>query len=293
MKYLTTLSLFILMTISANCQDNPVFSFGVIADVQYCDAEPSGNLYYRNSLTKLTEAMNFFSMNKIDFLISLGDLIDHNMESYNPPMTIIENSGIQSFYCLGNHDFSVDKKQKRKLPLDLPKNGYYSFQHQGFRFIVLNGCEISTFSSSSKKTISQATNYINEINSRGGINGYEWNGAISVKQLEWFMKELDSSVAANEQVIIFCHYPVYPENKHNLLNSNEVLSAMQGYDNIVAWICGHNHAGNYGNINGTHFLTIKGMVETDSENAFTKIDVYKNKIWLNGNGREKSLILAY
>jgi hypothetical protein len=35
------------------------------------------------------------------------------------------------------------------------------------------------------------------------------------------------------------------------------------------------------------------MVETDSTNSFALVEVYKNKIWIRGNGREKSQILAF
>jgi hypothetical protein len=68
---------------------------------------------------------------------------------------------------------------------------------------------------------------------------------------------------------------------------------LEGYDNIIAWINGHNHSGNYGNLNSTHFITVKGMVETETTNSFALIEVYKNKIWIKGSGREKSQILAY
>jgi hypothetical protein len=42
-----------------------------------------------------------------------------------------------------------------------------------------------------------------------------------------------------------------------------------------------------------HFVTFKGMVETDANNSFALVEVYKNKIWIRGYGREKSQILAY
>ncbi|MBN2632621.1 MAG: hypothetical protein JXR66_03630 [Bacteroidales bacterium] len=65
------------------------------------------------------------------------------------------------------------------------------------------------------------------------------------------------------------------------------------YDNIIAWFSGHNHAGNYGNFNMIHFVTFRGMVETAERNSFAVVEVYPNKIWIKGSGREKSQILAY
>jgi len=107
------------------------------------------------------------------------------------------------------------------------------------------------------------------------------------------MIQLDKAAASNEKVIICCHFPVYPENIHNLLNYKEVLSVLNNYNNIVAWFNGHNHAGNYGNTNMIHFLTMKGMVETEKTNSFALVEVYNNRIWIKGYGREKSQILAY
>jgi hypothetical protein len=72
-----------------------------------------------------------------------------------------------------------------------------------------------------------------------------------------------------------------------------VLPILEKYHNIIAWFNGHNHSGNYGNFNMIHFVTFKGMVETDANNSFALVEVYKNKIWIRGYGREKNQILAY
>jgi len=36
------------------------------------------------------------------------------------------------------------------------------------------------------------------------------------------------------------------------------MSVVEKYKNIVAWFSGHNHEGNYGNFNMTHFVNLKG-----------------------------------
>jgi len=72
-----------------------------------------------------------------------------------------------------------------------------------------------------------------------------------------------------------------------------VLGILGSYDNIIAWFAGHDHRGGYGNFNLIHCVTFRGMVETADENSFAIVDVYKNKIWIRGFGREKSRILAY
>jgi manganese-dependent ADP-ribose/CDP-alcohol diphosphatase len=272
----------------------PIFSFGVIADVQYCNCEPSGTRYYNKSLSKLREALTSLKSDSAEFLLNLGDLIDRDYKSFRPVLDIIDSSEFKVWHCIGNHDYSVDARHKRRLPFDMPsKDGYYSFVYKGFRFIVLNGNEISIYSSIKKSAIKYAEDYLTSLRNMGNINAVDWNGGMSARQIEWLLTQLDESVERNEKVIIFCHFPVYPENVHNLLNYREVLSGLSGYQNIIAWFNGHNHAGNYGNFNQIHFITVKGMVETENTGSFALVEVYHNKIWIRGSGRERAQILAY
>jgi hypothetical protein len=277
-----------------NREQLPIFSFGVIADIQYCDCEPLGSRFYRSSLTKLMDAITSFRNDNPAFLINLGDLIEKDFSSYKAVYGILDTAGFKVYHTIGNHDYSVEPRLKRSIPqLNKNKEGYYSFNYSTFRFIVLNGNELSTYSTSNKSEIKKAEDYILNLKTREEINGQEWNGGISTKQMVWLTNQLIAAKNNNDKVFIICHFPVFPYNEHNLLNYRDVLSVLEGYDNIIAWFNGHNHGGNYGNFNSTHFITIKGMVETEMTNSFALIEVYKNKIWIKGSGREKSQILAY
>jgi manganese-dependent ADP-ribose/CDP-alcohol diphosphatase len=272
----------------------PLFSFGLIADVQYCSCEAEGSRYYRNSLSKLRDAMNSLREDSVDFIFNMGDLIDHNFESFKPVLNIIDSSGIKVYHLSGNHDYSVDNRYKHRLPIHQPsQEGYYSFVFKNFRFIALNGNEMSIYAGNNKTMIQQAEDYIVNLKNEGAVNAIEWNGGISTKQLAWLKSELDDAVLKGEKVFILCHFPVFPESIYNLLNYNDVLHLLKNYDNIIAWFNGHNHAGNYDNFNSIHFLTMKGMVETENTGSYSVVEVYSNKIWINGYGKEKSQILAY
>jgi hypothetical protein len=272
----------------------PLFSFGIVADVQYCECEPEGSRFYRLSPARLREAVNSFKTDSVSFIINLGDLIDRGYESFKPVTDILDSSGLQVYHLLGNHDFSVDDRYKKRLPLPMPaKEGYYSFNFMNFRFIALNGNEVSTYSSTSKAAMKKAEDYLAILRDSGNVNAINWNGGISEKQLGWLKLQLDDATAKNENVFILCHFPVFPENIHNLLNYKEVNECLKDYKNIIAWFNGHNHAGNYGNFNMIHFVTMKGMVESEFNNSYAVVEVYRNKIWIKGAGREKSQILAY
>jgi manganese-dependent ADP-ribose/CDP-alcohol diphosphatase len=279
---------------SYNQTQKPLFTFGIIADVQYADHDPVGTRFYRASLGKLREAVNSFKEDSADFIINMGDLIDNDFVSYKPVLEIIDSSGLKTYHVTGNHDYSVDLRLKKRLPvLTLSKEGYFTFIHKNFRFIFLNGTEISTYASNNKTSIKHAEEYIASMKNKGEINAINWNGGISSKQLEWLTNQLNEATTNNEKVFIICHFPVFPENIHNLLNYNEVLTILEKYQNIIAWFNGHNHAGNYGNFNSIHFVTFRGMVDTEGSNSFALIEVYRNKIWIRGSEREKSQILAY
>jgi len=280
--------------LSYNQSQEPLFTFGIMADIQYCDCDPVGTRFYRSSLVKLKEALNSFKEESTDFIINLGDIIDRDYVSYKPVLDIIDSSGLKIYHVTGNHDYTVDARFKNRLPVISSSNeGYYSFVYMKFRFIFLNGNDISTYISNDKSKILQAEDYLAKLKNEGEINAVEWNGGIGNRQLKWLNDELDEATINNEKVLLLCHFPLVPDNVHNLLNYKEVLPILENYNNIVAWFNGHNHAGNSGIFNLINFVTFKGMVETDKINSFAVIDVFKNKISIKGYGREKSQTLQY
>lgn len=306
MKFLVTLIvfpiIFFVMAVNKNPDkgpnniqnQKPLFTFGILADIQYCDCDAQGTRFYRSSCEKLREALTTLKDNSVNFTINLGDIIDRDYKSYAAVLNIIDSSSLQIYHVAGNHDYSVDERYKKKIPvIQSSKDGYYSFVYENFRFIFLNGNELSTYISGNKSVVKQAYDYLAKMKSNGEINAVEWNGGIGSKQLAWLKNQLDEASRINQKVFIICHFPVVPEDIHNLLNYKEVRRILENYNNIVAWFNGHNHAGNYGNFNMIHFVTFKGMVETEDQNSFALVEVYKNKIWIRGYGREKSQILAY
>jgi hypothetical protein len=90
------------------------------------------------------------------------------------------------------------------------------------------------------------------------------------------------------KVALFCHFPIYPNEIHSLWNDDKVLQLINKYSCVKAWINGHNHAGGYAEQNGIHFITMNGMVETESENSFSVISFTSDKIKIDGYGREQS-----
>jgi len=276
-------------TIPEDKSDAPLLSFGLIADPQYCDCPPAGTRFYRASLRKLTEATGVFKQEKVSFIISLGDLIDRDFSSFAPVLAILKSAGITTWHCTGNHDYNVEGGFKSRIPvLQHEKRGYYSFSVENFRFIFLNGNEISTYASADKEAITQAMAQIKKLTEEGAVNTFEWNGGMSREQITWLDAQLKTASSGGEKALIFCHFPIAPENIHNLLNCKDVLPVVENAGSAVAWFAGHNHEGNYTVSEGVHFITMKGMVETEAINTFSIVDVYPGRIEIKGYGNEIS-----
>ena len=59
-----------------------VFSFGVVADVQYADQPDSGKRHYKSSLGRLEKCVSDLNRRDLSFVVQLGDFIDKGKENY-------------------------------------------------------------------------------------------------------------------------------------------------------------------------------------------------------------------
>ncbi|HUQ66005.1 MAG TPA: metallophosphoesterase, partial [Flavitalea sp.] len=134
--------LFLLVSDSLFSQDKdrPLFTFGVVADVQYADQDNAGSRHYRSSLQKFREAVKVFNQQEVDFVLSLGDYIDKNFSSYDSLNPIAKGLKMPLRHVLGNHEFSVkDEENGKVLGKENLQKPFYSFVKNKWRFIILNG----------------------------------------------------------------------------------------------------------------------------------------------------------
>lgn len=284
---------FFIVTIMHSESSLAQVKFGVFADCQYCNCETAINRYYRNSLGKLESCIQQFNQDKkIKFVVGLGDLIDRDITSYDSVNAVLAHSKNRVYHVAGNHDFGVEKEQLEKIPekLHLQKT-YYTFTQKDWMFIFLNGNEI-TVNSNDPKIVKQAGEMLAKLKQENKPNTYEWNGGMSREQINWMEEQLQKAENKNLKVVLFCHYPLLPLEAHTLWNSEEVLDVLKKYGNVKLWLNGHNHAGNYASQDGIYFINLKGMVETENENAFAKVTLSNNKITIQGFGREPDRTLT-
>lgn len=281
---------------TADCMDTseePLLKVGLIADVQYCDCPNTRTRYYKNSLEKLANCLADLNASSPDFYLDLGDLIDKEWKSYEEILSVYEKAAAPVYRVIGNHDYDVEEARKPQVKkvLDLPAT-YYHFVKRGWRFIMLDGNEVSTYAPGPHKARAKAT--LLQLEQSGAEHAKPFNGGMSQEQLSWLKKQLTEAKAAGEKVIICNHFPIYPATRHTLWNKEELMDILSdAQEVVVAYLAGHNHAGNYGYLNGVHYVTLKGMVDTPDETAYGLLEIYKDKLLIKGTGREPSRILQF
>jgi UDP-2,3-diacylglucosamine pyrophosphatase LpxH len=251
---------------AAENEDARLFSFGVVADVQYGNKETSGARHYRESLGNLEECVAELNQHDLAFTIELGDFIDGNetpektLSDLEAVLRVYSRLGMAKFYVVGNHCLTAGKEV---LHEELGLNSfYYDFtvaEAEGFRFVVLDG------------------------------NGAGY-GVLGEEQLEWLESRLGHACENGERVIMFSHFALLEAaaRHHRMKAPEPVLDLMDEAGCLVAYFAGHDHAGGYAERNAVHHVTVKGMVEAPVNNAYAVIDVYPDRLVEVGYGEEPS-----
>jgi predicted phosphodiesterase len=229
-----------------------------------------------------------FNKEDLSFVIHLGDFIDRNFSSFDEILPIYNSLHAPRYHVLGNHDFEVADEYKELVPkkLGMPSK-YYDFKIKNWRFICLDGNDLS-FIAYPKGTgkYRESEKYYQDKK----IKSPKWNGGVGQKQMEWLRGVLQRAESAEEKVMLFCHFPVYPADPHNLWNAQEVIKLLEGFSCVKAYVNGHNHKGKYGIKKGIHYLTCKGMVDTD-QSAYSIFRVQDEEIHVLGFERESERFL--
>lgn len=266
----------------------PLFSVGAIADFQYADEDDEGQRMYRRSPAKLKAAVERFNGLDLDHVVHLGDFIDKDWSSFDAVQPIVDSLRHPWRFVLGNHDFAVADAMKPRVARRLGMPGrYYSFETHGWVFLALDGNDLSEYgwpAGSAELARSQ------KIHRERYPTAPDWDGGIGAEQLRWMERTLAAADAAGKKAVLYCHFPAWPQNAHDLWNAGEAVALIERHPSVKAWINGHNHDGNYGLRNGIHYVNLKAMLDTP-ETAYAVIDFHPDHIRINGVGRQPSQTL--
>lgn len=311
-------------TVSAQ-EEEPLVSFGVIADVQYADI-PDGRSflgvprYYRHSLLVLQRAVQHWNEKKVKFAINFGDTIDGfcpKEHSLSAIQKVIDEFGAFDgpvYHMIGNHCL-YNLPREKLLPLlnIASQNGhaYYDFSPiPEVRFVVLDGYDISAIGwpEDHPNTI-KAVNFLRERNpnsdknSPNGLVGVErrllmFNGAVGKEQMEWLENVLVDATKLNQKVVICCHLPLDPgaSSIESLLwNHDEVMEVVHRYKCVKVCLAGHDHKGGHSvDSYGVHHRVLEAALECPSgTNAFASIDVFRDSLLVSGADRMESQEMVF
>lgn len=226
----------------------PLFSFGVIADVQWADADDGYNYAktvkrcYRGAFQVLENAVDWWNLQHsedqpLTFIAQLGDLIDGQNQKLKQSDSAIklaldqlDRAPCPSINIIGNHEL-YNFNRKDLSSASWLKDGdreYYSFSPaEGWKVIVLDPYQISLIGHAAEDDRRQEAIQIMARENKNvhpdgrdgdwlvGMEGdarrfVPYNGGYGKAQLSWFQSELDRASAAGERVIICSHVILHP-----------------------------------------------------------------------------------
>jgi len=259
------------------------FSFGLVTDVHYAEMPTRGSRHYRDSLDKLSKAVELFRRRKLFFLAELGDFVDagaskaDDLEYLQAIRKVFEAYRGRRYYVLGNH--CVARLTKAEFLANCGtsiKRSYYSFDCGRYHFVVLDG------------------NFKRD-GSPYAAGNFSWTDTwIPRKQKQWLAEDLEK--ARNRKTIVFIHQNLHNEDDaHGVKNAPEIRRVLQRAGNVLAVFQGHMHSGGYAKIDTIHYCTLKAMVEGPAaeNNAYAVVTLDEaDRITLEGFGLQEGMTFA-
>jgi len=311
------------MATSTAKSGNIIGRFGVIADVQFVDADDGTDFTgvqvrrYRNSLEVLKIAVKRWSEGEgVEFVAQLGDIIDVKARDKGSALEDCETVLAELKKCktnsivniIGNHDLYCFKRDKLNCLLNTQRDGHtwYSFKpisDNPLRIVVLDSYDISTIEGSSAKNTQAAFTFLSQHNPNditrfggdwsAGLAGLDkrfmpYNGMVGEEQLAWLRETMASSAASGESVVILSHAPLCPGGCDPiclLWNYQEVLDVIKEGQVVVAVFAGHDHEGGYKVHEGVHHLTFPSpLLCKGDDTAFATVEMYLGCMVFRGEG---------
>mgnify|MGYP003576436084 FL=1 len=203
--------------------------FGMMADIHQ-DIIPNGE-------ERLKEFIVAMQSKKPDFIIQLGDFCQPKPANAGF-ISIWNQFDGPKHHVIGNHDTDGGFTFDQVLNFWQSRKAYYSFDYNGYHFLILNANE-------EKLTA----------NNKGPT------GVISEAQKKWIEEDLASTVLP---VVVFCHQGidndaggVYGGNLIRVIFERANVNA--GFKKVRMVFSGHHHQDYYNIINGIHFVQINSM----------------------------------
>ncbi|KAL3701177.1 hypothetical protein R1sor_019199 [Riccia sorocarpa] len=279
----------------------PLFSFGVVADVQYADKDNNfmeGRVQrYREAPGKLERAVKAFNTKKEDlrFVLTLGDIIDGNVTAeqtqadFNEVAVRLAQLEVKAYHLLGNHCLSLPREILTEK-LNMPALYYQQEINPKWSLVVLDSMDLSLNWPQDTEKYKEALEYTetHPIVTDFSSQMASWNGGIGSEQKAWLAEVIKGAEREGRRLIVAAHHPLLEGSApftHLMWNHEEVLAMLLASPSVVLYLCGHYHPGGYVRVGNKHFVTLQAILEapTDTE-AHAFIHVFDNHISIEGHG---------
>jgi len=282
----------------------PLFSFGVI-NIQYADKPTviGKNRFEKDAINKLQTSLQSWTKyhsntSPLTCIVNLGDIIDaHKGEGAQERdridlknvLSAFDSLSIPQYHVLGNHcvwNLGCDYLAKE---LRMPQRFYDIEVVKGWRFVFLDGTDMSLMKDSFSH--SEAQEYL-QLNEHRMLE--EWNGGFSTTQLMWLRTVLARAKQDKEKLILFCHWPLVDSWNNNfesslLWNAQDVLPLLDP-EVVVMFMSGHIHENGYKQYNAVHHVTLGGVVTTPvGDQAHATLHVHPDGVEVEGFGTVSTL----
>ncbi|MBN7810281.1 metallophosphoesterase [Algoriphagus sp. H41] len=243
---------------SAFAQKNNTVTFGLCTDVHIPTMHDS-----EERMTVFIEAMK---KQNPDFIIELGDFSIPKPE-YQKAYDIWNSFPGEKHHVIGNHEMDGGTSHAQALAYRGMDAGYYSFDKNGFHFVVLDG------------------------NDKIDPDRKGYQQLIGPAQLAWLKADLEKS---QYPVILFSHQglSIYQSHQetYGVENYAEVQALLQAHNRlhperkVIASFNGHTHTDYAENIDGIWYISTTSMayhwLGEDYEHLRYSEEVDKNYRWI-------------
>ena len=247
--------------------------FGIVADV-HKDLMPDADERLEKFISEAQER-------DLDFIIQLGDfcMADPKNKDF---LSIWERFKGPRYHVLGNHDMDRNSKQEMLEFWTMPKT-YYSYDFQGFHFVVLDA-----------NFIYQEGQFIDYERSNFYIDS-NYRTYIDDTQIEWFEADIE---ATKLPTIVFSHQSLwhYQWGVKNRLSLQKIMEAHK--EKVICCMNGHNHLDFHHHQNGIDYIEINSMSYQWMEDKYRNTErypaaLYEEYKWLANLATYKDPLYAF
>ncbi len=208
----------------------PGIRFGVCADV------------HKDIMHDADERLQAFveeaSKQNLDFIIQLGDFC-RPYEQNKEFLSIFNEYQGAKYHVIGNHDMDGGFSRGQVVDFWNANSEYYSFDHNGYHFVVLDGNDKNPSPHKAK--------------------GYA--RFVGKEQIQWLKNDL---AATNLPCIVFSHQSFENEeqgieNQKEIRTIFEMANKAAEFQKVVACFSGHHHTDYACSINGIYYIQINSM----------------------------------